>query len=100
MYINTTFRIEKEIKEAFITWINASYIPSLADISKEFPPQFMRILTDDPESGMCFAVLSKLSAEMCDIWESTTHPLLLTEMHSRWGDKALYFTTLMEEMNP
>lgn len=100
MYINTTFRIEKEIEEAFIAWINASYVPALARISREFPPQFMRIITDDPEAGVCLAVLSRLSAHMCDMWESETHPLLLTEMHSRWGDKALYFTTLMEEVNP
>lgn len=99
MYINTTFRIEMDIEEAFIEWINASYLPVLSRMSKEFPPQFMRIITDDPEAGKCYAVLSKLSAEMCDLWESTDHPLLLTEMHSRWGEKALFFTTLMEEMN-
>ncbi len=103
MIINTTFAIDRPITEQWLTWLRMAYIPEALTIGNLSAPVLTRILTDhtvgESDADSYALQLRAESADDIDRWLSILQPDLLNRMAGRWGSKALYFNTLMEEVS-
>ncbi|MDE7396227.1 MAG: DUF4286 family protein [Muribaculum sp.] len=102
MIINTTFAIDRPITEQWLTWMRMAYIPEATGMGNLSSPVLTRIITDhtagEGDADSYALQLRAESATDVDRWLSTLQPDLLNRMAGRWGSKALYFNTLMEEV--
>lgn len=98
--VNTTFHVESSIAKEWVAWVHATYLVNAVERCSMSSPLFMKILTQ-MEGGEGYAVqLQCESDEATERWLNEQQPRLLAEMRSRWGERALFFTTLMEEVRP
>lgn len=97
MIVNTTFYIDTIVKCEFINWVRTYYLAS-AIPGKCKHHLFMRILTP-MEEGESYAVQLQWDDPVeGDEWMENRQAPLLADLTSRFGEKALYFVTKMEEM--
>ena len=98
--VSTTFHVESSIAKEWVAWVHATYLVNAVERCSMSSPLFMKILTQ-MEGGEGYAVqLQCESDEAAERWLNEQQPRLLAEMRSRWGERALFFTTLMEEVRP
>ncbi len=97
--INTTFHIEKDIESKFCEWIRNTYIPSALGSELLSSPCFSRIMIEVQEECSSFAVSFKtVSIETAVDWHDGAGAELRHDLRRRFGDKALFFSTYMEEL--
>ncbi len=96
--VNTTFHVETAIEREWVAWIHATYLAIATSTGVMYSPLFLRIMSP-AEGGAAYAVQLQTGSESdAEMWLNNVQPKLLSEMQSHWGDKALFFTTLMEEV--
>lgn len=94
--INTTFHVEPSVDCEFRDWIKNHYIPYAIESTGLHSPLFMRIMTP-MEGGTGYAVqLQAADNDKVASWLDITQPVKLKEMATKWGEKVMFFTTLME----
>lgn len=95
---NTTFHVESSVEHEWVAWVHATYLAIATSAGVACSPLFLKIMSP-VEGGVCYAVQLQAESEATvDGWLNELQPKLLAEMHSRWGEKVLFFTTLMEEV--
>ncbi|MDE5989118.1 MAG: DUF4286 family protein [Duncaniella sp.] len=97
--INTTFHVEKSIESSFCQWVREEYVPSALSSGLLSSPVFSRIMIEVQEDCSSFAVSFKTrSIEDAVLWHDGAGADLRQTLHSRFGEKALFFSTYMDEM--
>ena len=91
--INTTFHIHKSIENDFCRWVRNEYIPAALSSGWLSVPAFSRIMLEVQEDCSSFAVSFK--ARNVDDGEGEN---LRRSLNSRFGEKALFFSTYMDEL--
>ncbi len=98
MYIlNTTFSVHKSIRSEFNLWIRKVYIPAATATGILSNPQLARVIgTDDPDSSSYAMQFKAQSLREAVRWHDETAVLLRDDMHARFGERVLFFTTYLE----
>lgn len=99
MVINTTFCVEEPIVNEFIEWVKSVYLETACRDCSMHDEMVMRILAPTEDNTVNFAVQFRCdNSERLVEWIDTYQPVLLDSAAKKWGQKALHFTTLMEEV--
>lgn len=98
MIVNTTFVVDRDIAEAWLTWLRMAYIAEATAYGGMTSPQLARIVAPEAADEANSYALQMRTSDT-DRWLTSLQPDLLQRMAGRWGKRVLHFTTLMEEVD-
>lgn len=101
MYIyNTTFVCDDSRLEEFLIWLDAEFIPALVATGVAKDAQLAHVLPmseSDEKEAASFSVQVKVEdADALQEWMKQTFYPSIDGLASRFGDKVLYFATILE----
>ena len=97
--LNTTFVIHAPLEPDFLKWVRQTYLHAAKEAGIFGTPTIARILTRIEPDTESFAVqLTAHSHEDAQRWHDETAATLRDDLHSRWGQRMMFFTTYMEVM--
>lgn len=95
--LNTTFYVDSALADGFVEWVREVYVPSAVASGALTDPMFTRLLTEVQPGAEGFAVQATApSVEVANSWYEGEGERLRVEISERYGERFLYFTTLME----
>lgn len=96
---NTTFHAEDDVLDDYITFMKEVYIPRAAGSGFLHEPRFARIHSQHEESGSSYSLQFMVkNVDTLNHWFAMEGQTLQEEMTARFGNKALGFVTLLEEI--
>ncbi len=96
---NTTFHVEDDVLNDYISFIKEIYITRAAGSGFLHEPRFARIHAQHEESGSSYSLQFRVkNVDTLNHWFSTEGQTLQEELALRFGNKALGFVTLLEEI--
>ncbi len=96
---NTTFHVEDDVLNDYIGFMKETYIVRAAGSGFLHEPRFARIHAQHEESGSSYSLQFKVkNVDTLNHWFSTEGQILQDELTTRFGDKAVGFVTLLEEI--
>lgn len=97
---NTTFHIEKEILSECTDFLKKVYIPVAAASGVLTQPRMSRVLSGANEEGESICIQFRVkNTGMLNFWLEREGSLLQEKMMSRFKEKAVGFSTLLEEID-
>lgn len=93
---NTSFHVVSTIEGEFLKWLKDVVIPTSISVGFQ-QPILTRLLT--AVDADCSAFALQFLAEdlsLAQRWETGERQHVVAEMHKRWGENALAFSTIME----
>lgn len=97
---NTTFHIEDDIHDNCLRFLKEIYIPKAVNSGFLHSPRLALIHAQHEESGTSYSLQFMVkNIEVLNHWLSTDGQALQNEIATRFGNKALGFITLLEEIN-
>ncbi len=98
MYIfNTTYNVDNTVKEAFVDWLRATYIPLAIANSELSSPQLCRIITAEEIDGESFSLQFHVAdRQSLERWYDSVGESLDISIEKLFGNKVLRFNTLLE----
>ncbi|MFG6397758.1 MAG: DUF4286 family protein [Muribaculaceae bacterium] len=95
--LNTTFVLHTSVEAGFITWVREVYLPAAAEAGVFGVSRVAKVLTQvEPDTVSIAVQLEATSIEEASRWHDNTAALLRDDLHARWGDRLMFFTTYME----
>ena len=96
---NTTFHVEDDVCGDYISYMKETYIPKAATSGFLHEPRFARIHAQHEESGSSYSLQFKVkNVDTLNHWFETEGLDLQKEITVRFGNKALGFVTILEEI--
>ncbi len=96
---NTTFSVDSASVKEFVEWIRTSYLPMALADRQLSRPQLMRIMAQQ-EGGATYALqLQAESLGALQRWYQSTGKDLTARMTSRFGQRIVGFSTMMEKID-
>ncbi len=96
---NTTFHVEDDVLNDYIGFMKETYIVKATGSGFLHEPRFARIHAQHEESGSSYSLQFKVkNVDTLNHWFSTEGQILQDELTTRFGDKAVGFVTLLEEI--
>ncbi len=93
---NTTFQVDDNTTTEFIDWIRTQYVPQALATGIVSRPQLARIMGRH-EGGTGYALqLQAATLGELQNWYRTTGKDLMTRFNTRFGTRAVNFSTMME----
>jgi len=97
---NTTFHVEDDVRDAYIRFMKEYYIVEAANSGFLHEPRFARIHAQHEESGNSYSLQFKVkNVDTLNHWYAIGGEKLQKELTTRFGNKALGFVTLLEEID-
>lgn len=97
---NTTFHVEDELCDDYIRFIKETYVIRAVNSGFLHEPRFARIHAQHEESGTSYSLQFKVkNVDTLNHWYATEGEALQKELTARFGNKALGFVTLLEEIS-
>lgn len=97
---NTTFHVEDEVCDDYIRFIKETYVIRAVNSGFLHEPRFARIHAQHEESGTSYSLQFKVkNVDTLNHWYATEGEILQKELTTRFGNKALGFVTLLEEIS-
>lgn len=97
---NTTFHVEDEVLNDYINFMKEIYILKASGSGFLHEPRFARIHPQHEDSGSSYSLQFKVkNVDTLNHWFSTEGLALQNELTSRFGNRAMGFVTLMEEID-
>ena len=95
--LNTTFVIHAPLETEFLQWVRRVYLPSAQAAGVFGAPTVARVLTRiEPDTESIAVQLPAGSRDEAARRHVATAALLRDDLHARWGDRMMFFTTFME----
>lgn len=95
--LNTTFVVHAPLEGDFLKWVSEVYLRSAKDCGVFGTPTVARVLTRiEPDTESIAVQLPASSQQEAARWHDETAALLRDDLHARWGDHMMFFTTFME----
>lgn len=95
--LNTTFVIHAPLECEFLQWVRQVYLPSAYAAGVFGSPTVARVLTRiEPDTESIAVQLTAADQKEAARWHDETASLLRDDLHARWGDRMMFFTTFME----
>ncbi len=97
LIINTTFVVHNSIENEFLEWLKNVYLKS-AEASGAFASHCVaRVLTRiEPDTESIAVQFRTTHKERAEQWHDDTAALLRDDLHSRFADRLMFFSTPME----
>lgn len=96
---NTTFHVEENVCDDYINFIKEVYIIRAVSSGFMHEPRFARIHAQHEESGSSYSLQFKVkNVDTLNHWYAIEGEALQKEITDRFGNKALGFVTLLEEI--
>ncbi|WP_029905380.1 DUF4286 family protein [Prevotella sp. 10(H)] len=96
---NTTFHVEDNVCNEYISYMKEIHIPRAAGSGFLHDPRFARIHPQHEENGSSYSLQFRVkNIDTLNHWFETEGLALQKELTERFGNKALGFVTLMEEI--
>lgn len=97
---NTTFHIEDNIHEDFIDFLKKTYIPFATQSGFLHQPRLALIHRQHEENGVSYSLQFHVkNTDTLNHWFDTDGQTLQKEIVKQFGNKAMGFITLMEEVS-
>lgn len=95
--LNTSFHFDSALRDEFLSWINDVYKPAILSSGNFSDFLFARILEEVGQGidAYCFQCRSASECEAKD-WRDNDGRKLMSSFASRFPERVVYFTTLME----
>jgi len=98
--INQTFNVDASLKLDWIDWLKKVYVPEVMATGLFTDNRIMRLLSEDEENGNTFAVqFSMPSATYVNVSDEDFMYKFERMASQNFGDKVLFFRTVLEVMN-
>ena len=98
--INTTFYVEASVEAPFLVWVREHYFPCALDDDTFARPFFARLMLEPQEGMTGYAVqICAPTHEAAVAWHDGAAAELRGDLSSRFGQRILFFTTYMEEID-
>lgn len=96
---NTTFHVEDNSCDNYISFMKETYIPQAANSGFLLEPRFAKIHAQHEQSGSSYSLQFKVkNVDTLNYWFEKEGLSLQNELTTRFGNTALGFVTLMEEI--
>lgn len=93
---NTTFGVETSATDAWITFMKTEFMPAMAQ--QLYHVSLCKILVENPEGLTSYALHGSVdSYEQLQAWQEAEQ-LFLRQLRTQFGERVLWFSTLMEEV--
>ncbi len=97
---NTTFHVEDEVCEDYIRFMKDIYIRQAASGGFLHQPRFARIHAQHEENGTSYSLQFKVkNIDTLNHWFATEGQILQKRLTETFGNKAVGFVTLLEEID-
>lgn len=97
--LNTSFHVHSSLDAEFKKWVKDTYLPSALSSGLFSSPRFASIMIEVQEDCRSYAVsLEAENIEDAAAWHDSLGAGLRAELHKRFGDAVVFFTTYMEEL--
>ncbi|MFT3993874.1 MAG: DUF4286 family protein [Dysgonomonas sp.] len=97
---NTTFHLEDDILDDCLLFLKNIYIPQAINSGFLHSPRLALIHAQHEESGTSYSLqFGVKNTDTLNHWLSTEGQALQKELTARFGNKALGFITLLEEID-
>lgn len=97
--LNTSFHVHVSLADKFKAWVRQIYIPSAISSGLLKSPRFTALLIEVQEDCLSYAVsFEALNIEDAVKWHDNEGAGLRGELHRRFGEGVVFFTTYMEEL--
>ena len=94
---NTTYHVEEQILDEFLNYLKTEFVPAAIESQELKAPRMTRVLSQEQTNGHSFALQFEINElDGLDDWYNQTGEALNEEMISRFGEKVVGFSTLME----
>ena len=95
--LNTTFVLHRSVEADFIDWLKKIYLVSAAEARIFGGPVVARVLTRiEPDTESIAVQLPASDIRQAERWHDETAAILRDDLHARWGDRLMFFTTYMD----
>ena len=99
LILNTSFHVHLNFDSEFKEWVRRTYIPSAVKSGLLTSPRFAALLIEVQEEWVSYAVSFEAeTAENAVEWHDNEGAELRAELHKRFGEGVVFFTTYMEEL--
>ncbi|NDV77641.1 DUF4286 family protein [Dysgonomonas sp. 511] len=96
---NTTFHVEDDVCEQYLTFMKDIYIAEALTSGFLHEPRFARIHAQHEEGGISYSLQFKVkNVDTLNHWYATHGQALQDKLTGQFGNKALGFVTLLEEI--
>lgn len=97
---NTTYHIEDDIHDEYITFVKDELIPRALKSGHLSSPQLALIHSQHEESGVSYSLQFRV-ADLAQLeeWILDSGQIIRADIAKRFGEKALGFMTLLEEVS-
>lgn len=97
--LNTSFHVHVSLDSKFRDWVRTQYIKSALNSGLLKSPRFAAIMIEVQEDCMSYAVSFEAETiEKAVEWHDGAGATLRAELHQRFGEGVVFFTTYMEEL--
>lgn len=97
--LNTSFHVHVSLDSKFRDWVRTQYIKSALNSRLLKSPRFASIMIEVQEDCMSYAVSFEAETiEKAVEWHDGAGATLRAELHQRFGEGVVFFTTYMEEL--
>ncbi len=98
--INQTFNVEPSVMQDWVDWLKKVYVPEVMASGFFTDNRIMRLLSEDIENGNTFAVqFSMPTTTYVNVSEDDFMYKFERMASQNFGDKVLFFRTVLEVMN-
>lgn len=99
LIFNTTFHVEDEVKEKYLTFLKETYIPESINSGFLHQPRFASIHVQHELNGSSYSLqFCVKNIDTLNYWLSQGGQVLEEKMTQMFGQKVLRFVTLMDEI--
>lgn len=97
--LNTTFFVEETLLKDFLRWLRDVYVKAAMATGVFTSHRVARVLNEGEPGVVSVACeLRGDSLSECARWHDDTASLLRDNMHSIWGQRVMYFTSYLQEI--
>lgn len=97
--LNTTFVVHSSVEAEFMAWVKGVYLPAAAETGVFGGATVAKVLTQiEPDTASIAVQLPASSLEDAQRWHDDSAAFLRDDLHARWSDRLMFFTTYMEVM--
>ena len=97
LIFNTTYLVISKMSDSWHKWLYEHHIPAMVDSGYFSKPQVAKVLTSEHQEGISFAVqFHTENIDLLEAWSEKYKEEFLAGYRKRFGEKALFFSTVLE----
>lgn len=96
---NISFQLNPSIVDLWLDWMKTDFIPGIKETACFSDDKLYQIEVPDDQYPTYTLQLFALSKKHISEYQSQFADTFILQLHNKWGDQCLYFTTNMQIVN-